>query len=372
MKFNVLLLSSLVAVLAACSGEPEAPRHPQISVNGEVVVIGEADQVQRLKLATVDKAGPGILRLPGRLVWDESRTVRVVPQLGGRVASIAVDIGETVKTGQPLATLESADHEQARADARKADADLRLAEQARERSRILREAGVLAEKDWQQAEAEMQRARAEQVRSSRRLAALGGDGEGRYVLKSPLPGIVVERNLNPGMEFRAEAGGTPLFVVTDPTRLWLQLDAGEADLARIKPGETVGLEVRQYPGERFTGVIRRVADFVDPQTRTVRVRGEVANPDRRLKGEMFVQALIQLPPRDLWRVPDSAVFLQGSQRYVFVEEASGRYRRQPVEVAGEREGWAEIATGLKGGEKVIVEGNLPLLKYFKPQAGAGK
>ena len=83
---------------------------------------------------------------------------------------------------------------------------------------------------------------------------LGGDGDGSYVLRSPLPGIVVERNLNPGQEFRPDQSGAPLFVVTDPSSLWIQIDAGEADLAKLKKGEGLLIESKQYPGERFQGV----------------------------------------------------------------------------------------------------------------------
>ena len=167
------------------------------------------------------------------------------------------------------------------------------------------------------------------------------------------------------MEFRPEQAAAPLFVITDPSSLWLQLDASEADLGNLKPGEVFAIESKQYPGERFKGVIRHVADFVDPVSRTIKVRGEVANADRRLKGEMFVQGLVELPALPVLRVPAAAVFLLGNQRYVFVEEGPGRYRRQLVEAGGEREGWIAVQSGLKEGEKVVIEGNLHLLKFFK-------
>jgi cobalt-zinc-cadmium efflux system membrane fusion protein len=179
---------------------------------------------------------------------------------------------------------------------------------------------------------------------------------------------VVERNLNPGQEFRPEQSAPPLFVVTDPASLWIQIDAGEADLGKLKKGEALQIESKQYPGERFKGVIRHVADFVDPNTRTIKVRGDVPNADRRLKGEMFVNALVELEPTAALRAPASAVFLAGKLRYVFVEEAPGRYRRQAVEAGAEREGLIDLNAGVKEGDKVVIEGSLHLLKYFKPVA----
>ena len=183
---------------------------------------------------------------------------------------------------------------------------------------------------------------------------------------------MVERNLNPGLEFRPEQTSDPLFVVTDPTSLWLRIDASEADLAALKAGEKISLHVKQYPNEHFAGVIRHVGDFVDPTTRTIRVRGEVPNPDRRLKGGMFATALIELPPTQALLVPSAAVFLVGEQRYVFVEEATGRYILRAVQAGPERGGLIEILSGVKEGEKVVIEGNLHLIKFFKTLPGQSK
>lgn len=367
-----LVVLSLLCALAACSGESEkAAREVPVRVEGERLILAEPDKAGFLKTAAVEKEGERVLRLPGRLVWNEDRTVRVFPQLGGRVTRILAEVGASVKAGQGLAVLASPDFGVAEAEAAKARADLQLARQALQRNQELLEAGVIAQKDWQQSQADEARARAEAERAGRRMAMLGGEG-GTYALKSPLAGVVVERNLNPGQEFRADQPAAPLFVVTDPSSLWVQLDAAEGDLVALKPGERLVIEARQYPGERFDGVIRHVADFVDPATRTVKVRGEVTNAGRRLKGEMFVSARIDLPPAEALRVPAQAVFLVGDRRYVFLEEAPGRYLRRPVMAGPERDGWIEVGEGLKAGDKVVVEGNLHLLKFFKAsEAAAG-
>jgi cobalt-zinc-cadmium efflux system membrane fusion protein len=371
MKRHLTSLAVILA-LAACGNEPEPAKVAAVKTEGDRAILSEPDKADFLKSAVVEKDRGSTLRLPGRLVWNEDHTVRVVPQLAGRIQKITVEIGSEVKAGQILATLSSPDYGQARADASKAQADQQLAKHALERQRELHAAGIVADKDFQQTEAEATRARAEADRASRRLAGLGGAGDGTYTLRSPLAGIVVERNLNPGLEFRPEQSGDPLFVVTDPTSLWLRLDASEADLAVLKAGEKISLQVKQYPNERFAGVIRHVGDFVDPATRTIRVRGDVPNADRRLKGGMFVTALIELPPTQALLVPVAAVFLIGEQRYVFVEEATGRYILRAVQAGPERDGRIEILSGVKEGEKVVSEGNLHLIKFFKTLPGQPK
>lgn len=365
---RMTLMCASLLMLVACSGPEEGRKTPLVRAEGDRLTLSEPDKADFLQIVAVDRQKQGILRLPGRLVWNEDKTVRLVPQLGGRVQRIAVDVGDRVKVGQALAVLGSADYGEAQADARKAAADLRVAEQAETRARELREAGIVAEKEWVQVQADALRARAEAERAKRRLNTLGGDGDGNYTLKSPLAGVVVARNLNPGMEFRPDQAGEPLFVVTDPASLWLQLDAAEEDVRFLKPGESLELEVKQFPGERFKGVIRRIADFVDPQTRTLKIRCEVANPDRRLKAEMFVHALVQVAGSDALSVPAAAVMLQGDQRYVLVEEGKGVFRRQAILAGPERDGMLEVREGLKATDKVVVEGNLNLARYLKSTA----
>lgn len=368
-RFAPLLLA--VSVLAACSNEPEGRKEAPVRAEGDVLVLAEGEKgAAFLKLEPVARDQGNVLRLPGRLVWNEERTVRVFPPLAGRVVRLAVEPGAAVKAGETLAMLTSADFGQANADWRKAKADADLSTKALARSRELREAGVIAEKDWQQAEADHARAGAEEARAASRLKQLGGArGEAQtYALQSPIAGVVVERNLNPGQELRPDSLVQPPFVVTDPASLWVQLDASEVELPLLKPGAHFSLEARQYPGERFSGEIAHVADFIDPVSRTLKVRGTVPNPERRLKGEMFVNVEVEVPANNRLRVPAAAVLLQGSEQIVFVEEVVGRYRRQKVVTGPEREGRLEILSGLKEGDRIVVDGNLHLLKFLRPAA----
>ena len=168
MKPIAILLPLLL--LAACSAEPEAKKEAAVKVDGDQVSLSEPDKAMFLKIAAVEPDKGGYLRLPGRLVWNEERTVRIFPQVAGRIQSLAVDVGNTVKIGQPLAILNSPDYGQALADSRRAVAEAGVATQALERNRQLRDAGVIAEKDWQQAEAAAIAAKADAERASSRLA----------------------------------------------------------------------------------------------------------------------------------------------------------------------------------------------------------
>jgi cobalt-zinc-cadmium efflux system membrane fusion protein len=154
--------------------------------------------------------------------------------------------------------------------------------------------------------------------------------------------------------------------------LWVSLDATEATLRDLKPGMLLLISSSQFPDETFAGELRQLADFVDPTTRTLKLRGDVGNADRRLKAEMFVTARIKVPPGEYPTVNARAVYLEGVRRYVFVRMSDGTYVRRAVRVGAEDSGRMPVLAGLREGEEVVVAGNLylaQLLGSVKPGAG---
>ncbi len=367
---NAFFLSlTCLLTLVACGEEPAPKASGVPTVEGQRLTLAPDDDPGRLKKAAVTRDTGHDLRLSGRLVWNEDTSVRVFPPVAGRVAGINAKPGDQVRAGTRLLSLSSPDFGQARADLGRAEADFRLAEKALARTRELHTAGVVAQKDLDQAEADFSRASAERARAQARVKGMGGDGpEQTFAITSPINGIVVERNANPGQEIKPETLAAPLFVVTDPTTLWVQVEAREDDLAAARPGVEIGLELAAYPGQRLSARIEHVADFVDPATRTIKVRARVANPERRLKAEMFVIAVLPVTASDSLQVPARAVLLQGSERYVMVELGARQFERRRVEVGREHDGLIDIKSGVSEGEQVLVEGNLQLATFFKPGA----
>jgi cobalt-zinc-cadmium efflux system membrane fusion protein len=114
----------------------------------------------------------------------------------------------------------------------------------------------------------------------------------------------------------------------------------------------------QFVEETFPGQLRQIADFVDPVSRTVKLRGDVPNQDRKLKAEMFVSARVRLGKDQYPTVNAKAVYLEGVRRFVFVREAAGTYARRAVRVGPEIDGRLPVYGGLKEGDEVVIAGNL--------------
>ncbi|AQV97032.1 efflux transporter periplasmic adaptor subunit [Cupriavidus necator] len=365
---RVAALSLCALALAAC-GKSEAPKaddEPKVSGN-TVQFPASVKALPGIAGETAKAGGERMLTLPGRLVWNEDKTVRVSTPFAGRVTEVLVPPGTTVKAGQPLASLTSPEFGVAQADARKAAADSAVAAKALARQRELYGAGIVAQKELEQAQADAARAAADLQRTQAALSqygtAAGGAGAviQRFPLRSPIDGLVVERNINLGMELRPDQPpAAPLFLVTDPTTLWAHVDAGEADMSLFKPGVTVKLVSAAYPGETFDGTVIKVADYVDPTARSIKVRLSVPNPDRRLKAEMFVTARMKAASFPGIAVPSKAVFLAENRNYVFVRTAPNTFVRREVKLGVTLPGISEVVDGIKEGETVITDGNLYL------------
>jgi cobalt-zinc-cadmium efflux system membrane fusion protein len=338
-------------------------------------------QLSSLATEPARAAKPSALALNGRLAWDEDATVRVYSAFGGRVTRISAQIGQTVHRGDVLAVVASPDYGQAEADAHRAASELRLAERTRARVRDLFDHGAAARRELDAAEADLERAHAERERALAHLSAYGGlDGavDGSFALRAPIDGEVVERNLTPGQDVRADQmlAGTPaltapLFTITDPTRLWVVLDVSEHDAASLHAGQPCVVHPHVSVDGEFPASISSVSEFLDPATRTVKARASLANPERRLRAEMLVTAEVAPPDGGLVQeVPARAVFLEGEQHFVFVADGSGRFERTAVEIGPERDGRLQVETGLGDGAAVVTDGALLLEKIYLDSAGS--
>jgi cobalt-zinc-cadmium efflux system membrane fusion protein len=367
-SFWVVFLGGL---LMSCSKElPPPPPAATPIVQGQQLRFPSGHAQLALLVARPASAATEVaVNLPARLVWNEERTQRIYPAFAGRVSAILVDAGQSVVPGKALARLASPDFGQAQADTARAQVDADLADKSLARQRELFAAGIAARKDLEQAQADAARARAEVARAQARTTLYGQAFrvDQQLALSASLRGVVVERNLNPGQELRPDQTGPgvpPLFVVTDPSTLWVQIDARESDVPSLQPGATFELHIPVYAGETFKGKVVSVSDFIDPNTRTIKVRGVVPNPGRKLKAEMLATARVRQLYRGV-RIPATALLLHGNQHRLFVQIQPGVFESRDVELAYEGPQEVVVSQGLKAGEYVVVDNALLLERLFK-------
>ncbi len=344
---------------------PAAPAAP--SAPAGTVALAPA-QLAYVSIDTVrGRAERAVATVPAQLAFDEDHTARVLSPVAGRVVSLDVHVGDAVRAGQPLAHLLSSDVAQAGADLAKAQAVGRQSDAALARARDLYAHGVIAQKDLQQAETDGAAARAEENRASLRTRLLGGGATGQtFVLRSPVAGEVIDRQVNIGTEVQP-GGGTPLFTVSNLSDLWLTANLYQRDLASVRRGARVVFASDALGGGGVGGAdaapvearVTWIADALDPQTRTAAMRAVVPNPRRQLRAAVFGQAtLYASDDARTPTVPSAALVTRGGGTVVYVEDAPGRYRRRAVTVGEDDGTFATIVRGLQPGERVVGKGSL--------------
>ena len=373
MNKTALLFTASLALLAACTEAPVPPPGPPAPIlqNGQLRFAPNHPQLALLGMATAAPGKAITVELPAKLVWNEERTQRIYPAFAGRVMAIKADVGQAVKSGSMLAQLASPDFGMAQADTAKAGAEARYSQKSLQRQRELFEAGIIARKDLDQAEFDAARTQAEIQRTQARTRLYGG-GSGsinqQLNLTASINGTVVERNLNPGQELRPDQSGPgvpALFVVTDPTSLWVQIDARESEIGTLKIGSAFELMIPSLGGQKFEGRVTAAADFIDPATRTIKVRGVVANPNRLLKAEMLAVARIERQLGSGVLIPSQAVSLLGAKHSVMVQTQPGVFESRLVSLSYQGPKDTVVSSGLEAGDQVVSENMLLLVREFR-------
>jgi cobalt-zinc-cadmium efflux system membrane fusion protein len=339
----------------------------------------------------------GVIPATGKILVPEDRVAVIGPVNEGRIVRLYAGQGTRVRKGQKLADLESADVDQAEADYLKALADhenarrssaaeIKLAQQNYDRAKVLYEQKITPGKNLQAAEHDLEVAKAAAensvngtsaalIAARRHLLILGikdstidslpkrTDLAAVFSLNSPIDGIVVERNATVGASVGTDAN---LFKIIDLSRVWIDANVFEKDLQQVRPGQEVRLTVPAFPGVTFSGRVILINSVVDPDTRTVKVRTEVVNPDGRLKPDMFANVqIVTALNRTAISIPQSAILNDEGKTVVFVADGNDFKKRQ-VQAGIQNNDRVEIVDGLAAGDKVVVKGNYLLLQQSKP------
>jgi membrane fusion protein, heavy metal efflux system len=306
---------------------------------------------------------------------------RISSRVTGRITRLMVSQGDRVRAGQPLASMDTVELDQIWSEYRKNSGRYELALKNLKREESLFEKNVAPEKDVLKARQDLSEAEADLTLSKERFRLLGidvnavgheknGNAARRPLIPiiSTLSGVVIEKPVTPGEVVNPEK---LLFVVADLTSLWVLVDVYEKDISKLTAGALVDVSVNAFPGRVFRGRISYIGDVVDARTRTIKARVTIDNRDGLLKPGMFATVSVA-PGADtqtemVISIPEEAVLIDGSDRYVFVRMDAGRFKRKDVatgRVFGKK---IEITQGLNSGDMVVIKGTFPLKSEYKKQ-----
>lgn len=392
---HVAFLLFLLTVGAGACGKSASTQPGAGQQAGPSPQQAAASQAIETEIVT-PQAITGAIVATGKILVPEDRMAVIGPVNEGRLVRLYAGQGSRVRKGQKLADLESSDIDQAESDYLKALADaenarrtsaaeIKLAQETYERTKMLYEKTIAPGKNLQSAEHDLEVAKATAASSTaqtraaltaarRHLLILGmkdaaidalsskPDLGAVFSLNSPIDGIVVERNATIGATVGTDAN---LFKIIDISRVWIDANVFEKDLERVRNGQPVKLTVPAFPGTTFSGRVILISSVVDPDTRSVKVRTEVPNPDGRLKPDMFANVeIVTDMNRNAISIPQSAVLDDAGKSVVFVAE-NGGYKKRVVTAGIKGNDRVEIIDGLGAGDKVVTKGNYLLLQQSK-------
>jgi membrane fusion protein, heavy metal efflux system len=359
---NLILCFAAILLLAGCSGDAsknaaaEAPPPAQVEHEGEASIV-QVDHAAQFPLATATeyKAAPQ-LTATGVVTPDISRTVPVISIASGRVVEIRARLGDTVKKGQLLLRVQSADISGAYSDYRKAVADELLANTQFERAKGLYDHGAISLNDFQVAEDSENKAKVDVETTAEHLRVLGAPLDhpsGIVDIVAPVAGVITDQQVTNAAGVQGLSSTNP-FTISDLTSVWILCDVYENDLADVRLGDSADVRLNAYPDQVVTGRISNIGAVLDPTIRAAKVRIEVKNPGLMRPG-MFVTATFHGQKKESHAaVPASAILHLHDRDWVYFPAGNNKFRRVSV-VAGAMlpNNMQEVTSGLKPGDQVV-------------------
>jgi len=349
----LLLLGAL-----GCRGSAKPAEEPAALYErqGSLIVVPPTSPLrQRIK---VEPAGEQVIEsqliAPASVEANPTRMAKISPPLPGRVQQIFVKFGESVKKGQPLLLLQAPDLVTAQADYLRAKAAAALADRNFNRQKDLFEHGIGAQRDLDQAQNDRTAARTDMERASRRLLQLGVPTDapiGPLTVRSPIDGRVIDVAVAPG-EFKNDPNAV-LMTVADLSTVWLTASVQEKDVGRVKVGDEASAVFSAYPDQSFSGKVFFVADLLDLDTRTIKVRVAFDNADGKLKPGMFASVRFASTTVPRVVVPTSSLVLRGDESFAYVQVGDWTFEPRAVKTGAQQGPLTVITQGLDAGTPVV-------------------
>ncbi|MFT3700155.1 MAG: efflux RND transporter periplasmic adaptor subunit [Kofleriaceae bacterium] len=365
----------IACALVACGrSEPvDEPKAEPVQKKGEIRLTKQQMETANIETSAVSKRSETTaIRATGEIEPPDDGVARIGPKVPGRVSRLVKGVGDRVKKGELLATIDSPDLGRAKADYIAAAALAQVSKEAADRERALFEKKISSEKDWRQAEADATKARAEKDAAEVRLHTLGiSDAQlgqlspsehfaSSFSVTSPMDGVVVERPTTVG---QAAQPSETMFVVMDLREVWVLADVYERDLAQVSVGQAVVARVPAWKDKTFPGKVANVGSVIERKSRAVKIRIVMPNPDGALKPGMFATVEIAGTaevPRTALYVPAGAIQRDGDRALVFVAREPGVFEAKRVQVGQENADWVEIMDGLGEADRIAVSGSFTL------------
>lgn len=300
------------------------------------------------------------IKLNGKVVPNEGRQSKVYALVSGKITNATKELGDYVQKGQTLAVLHSAEVTSMTHDITLAESNIAIAKKDLESVEDLYKGDLATEKEVVHARFEYNKAVAE-LKKAKQISAITGGKSSSYVLKAPISGFIVEKNITNNSEVRQD-NDTPLFTIADLSQVWIMAQVYERDINNIHLGDEVHVNTLSNPEKEYTGKIDKLYNVLNPSTRTMQVRISMSNTSYELKPEMFATIKVKAKtPFTMLSVPYKAILFEDGHLFVVVKKDNRTLERRAIQMV-KKVGDSAFVEGLEEREQVVTQAPLFLFE----------
>ncbi len=369
--------AALLLSMAVFASPPAAAAETAASALEAVVELSES-QVKSIKSEpAVEHDFPQVQQSVGTIDFNQERLTQVFTPYQGRILTAFASVGDRVKKDDTLFTIDSPDLVQAESTLIAAAGVLDLTSKNLERQKNLYRQSAGAQKDYEQSISDQQAAEGAYNAARAAVTVFGKSGaeidkivierkiDPALVAPCPIAGLITARNASPGLLVQP-GNPPPVYIVADTSSMWMLANVSEKDAPALRVGQEVRATVSSLPGRTFRGKIVTLGATIDPNTRRVLVRSEIADPNQELRGGMFANFEITVaPPRKSLAVPQDGVVREGDGTMtVWVTGDRKKFVKRVVKTGLIDGGFIEIREGLQAGELVATDGSLFIANQY--------
>ncbi len=347
MKFKILF-TALIISLFSCSKKESETSDAKFKLTE---TLSKQKELAEVTFETVQSE----MMLTGKVSFNEDKVARVFPLAGGFVRDLNVELGDHVEKGQVMAIIRSPEIAGFAREGSAAQSQVHVAEKNAQVATELYKSGNISELELYNAEKDLDNARGELVRIQAVLDMYSAGDNSVYPIKSPVSGIIVQKNIALNMELRTE-DISPVFIVGDLSDVWIMANIYESDITKIKEGYDAEITTIPYPDKIFRGKIDKIFSLMDAESKVVKARVTLKNPNLELKPEMFANVKINyIEPFKKLVIPSKALIFDKSRYFAMIYIADDTIETREVTVFKDNGTIAYIESGLKVGEKVMTK-----------------
>jgi cobalt-zinc-cadmium efflux system membrane fusion protein len=342
---SLLLIGILI--ISSCKSDPKnTDEKQQFVISDSLLKTIQIDSVIKCPLVNA-------LTLTGKVSFNEDKVARIFPMVSGNITGVTAELGDHVNAGQKLGVIRSSEMAGYGNDLITAKTNLLIAKKNLDASEDMYKSGLLSEKDFITAQELYKQSESQLNRSNEVLQINGGNTQGQFVVKSPISGFIVEKQINNDMAIRPD-NTSDLFTISDLKDVWVMANVYESNISQVHLGDAVDVSTLSYPGRIFHGKVDKILNVLDPTNKVMKVRIVLPNPDYALKPEMFASVtVVNQTNSEALCIPASSLIFENSQYYVLIYKNKSDVKITPVKIIGTNGNKSYVSGGVNVGDKII-------------------